>query len=141
MANITADDRNYTRSAGSVDGLYLFFAALNFFLSITASLSNAVILMALHKVTSIYPPTKLLFRCLAVSDLCVGLISQPTLRYRSNNSEPRHYLGWDLHCFNNSLGGSIDIDINCNKFGQASRSDDEAEIQTCCNITTTYERS
>ena len=77
MANITADDRNYTRSAGSVDGLYLFFAALNFFLSITASLSNAVILMALHKVTSIYPPTKLLFRCLAVSDLCVGLISQP----------------------------------------------------------------
>ena len=26
--------------------------------------------------TSIYPPTKLLFRCLAVTDLCVGLISQ-----------------------------------------------------------------
>ena len=27
--------------------------------------------------TSIYPPTKLLFRCLAVTDLLVGLISQP----------------------------------------------------------------
>ena len=32
---------------------------------------------ASHKVTSIYPPTKLLFRCLAVTDLLVGLISQP----------------------------------------------------------------
>ena len=78
MANITAlNDGNYTRFAGSVGGLYVFFAALNIFLSITASLSNAVILIALHKVTSIYPPTKLLFRCLAVTDLCVGLISQP----------------------------------------------------------------
>ena len=27
--------------------------------------------------TSIYPPTKHLCRCLAVTDLCVGLISQP----------------------------------------------------------------
>ena len=77
MANVTANDGNYTRSVGSVEGLYVFLAALNTFLSITASLSNAVILIALHKVTSIYPPTKLLFRCLAVTDLCVGLISQP----------------------------------------------------------------
>ena len=74
---MTANDGNYTRSAGSVDGLYVFLAALNIFLSITASLSNAVILIALQKMTSIYPPTKLLFRCLAVTDLCVGLISQP----------------------------------------------------------------
>ena len=77
MTNITADNGNHTRSAESVDGLYVFLAALNIFLSITASLSNAVILIALHKVTSIYPPTKLLFRCLAVTDLCVGLVSQP----------------------------------------------------------------
>ena len=77
MTNITAYNGNHTRSAGTVDGLYVFLAALNIFLSITASLSNAVILIALHKVTSIYPPTKLLFRCLAVTDLCVGLISQP----------------------------------------------------------------
>ena len=50
---------------------------INIFLAITASLGNALILIALHKVTSIYPPTKLLFRCLAVTDLLVGLISQP----------------------------------------------------------------
>ena len=52
-------------------------AGINIFLAITASLGNALILIALHKVTSIYPPTKLLFRCLAVTDLFVGLISQP----------------------------------------------------------------
>ena len=52
-------------------------AGINIFLAITASLGNALILIALHKVTSIYPPRKLLFRCLAVTDLFVGLISQP----------------------------------------------------------------
>ena len=52
-------------------------AGINIFLAITASLGNALILIALHTVTSIYPPTKLLFRCLAVTDLFVGLISQP----------------------------------------------------------------
>ena len=46
-------------------------------LSVTSSLGNTLILIALHKVTSIYPPTKLLFRCMAVTDLLVGLISQP----------------------------------------------------------------
>ena len=58
-------------------GLAVFFIALNIFLSITATLGNALILVALHKVYSLHPPTKLLFRCLAVTDLCVGLISQP----------------------------------------------------------------
>ena len=53
------------------------FAGINIFLAITASLGNTLILIALHKVTSIYPPTKLLFRCLAVTDLLVWLISQP----------------------------------------------------------------
>ncbi|CAH3164764.1 unnamed protein product, partial [Porites lobata] len=47
------------------------------FLSITATLGNALILVALRKISSIYPPTKLLFRCLAVTDLCVGLFCQP----------------------------------------------------------------
>ena len=53
------------------------FASLNTFFSITATLGNVLILIALNKVTSICPPTKLLFRCLAVTDLCVGLVTQP----------------------------------------------------------------
>ena len=42
-------------------------------------LGNVLILLALHEMTSIYPLTKLLFRCLAVTDLFVGLITQPLL--------------------------------------------------------------
>ena len=54
-------------------------AALNFLFSITASLGNILILITLRKVTSIHPPTKLLFQCLAITDLGVGLISQPLM--------------------------------------------------------------
>ena len=57
--------------------IFEFLSVLNIFLSITASTGNAMILVALHKETSLHPPTKLLFRCLAVTDLCVGVISQP----------------------------------------------------------------
>ena len=55
----------------------ILLSSVNIFLSITAFLGNALILAALHKVSSIYPPTKLLFQCLAVTDLCVGIIVQP----------------------------------------------------------------
>ena len=58
-------------------GIAIFFSSLNIFLSITATLGNALILATLRNVTSVHPPTKLLLRCLAVTDLCVGLISQP----------------------------------------------------------------
>ena len=78
MPNV-AEDGNFTvlHKLFSAPSAVLSFSALNIFLSITASLGNALILIALHKVTSIYPPTKLFFRCLAVTDLCVGLIVQP----------------------------------------------------------------
>ena len=54
----------------------VFLSALNIFLAITGSLGNALILNVLPK-TSLHSPTKLLFGNLAVTDLCVGLISQP----------------------------------------------------------------
>ena len=60
-------------------GLYIAIAAVNIVFSITASLGNILILIALSKVTSIHPPTKLLFQCLAITDLGVGLISQPLM--------------------------------------------------------------
>ena len=81
MANITEDGHFTSRPNQELNssqaGIFVFFSALNIFLSITASVGNALILIALHKVTSIYPPTKLFFRCLAVTDLCVGVIVQP----------------------------------------------------------------
>ena len=62
-------------------GVWIFLTALNIFLSIFATLGNVLILVALRNVSSIHPPTKLLFRCLAVTDLCVGLICQPLYVY------------------------------------------------------------
>ncbi|XP_067033591.1 adenosine receptor A2a-like [Acropora muricata] len=59
------------------EGYTTFFVALNVFLSVIALIGNLLILVALRKVTSINPPTKLLLQCLAASDLCVGLIEQP----------------------------------------------------------------
>ena len=79
MLNITGDG-NFTvlnQVFSASQAVPQVFSAVNIFLSITASLGNALILIALHKVTSIYRPTKLFFRCLAVTDLCVGLIVQP----------------------------------------------------------------
>ena len=40
-------------------------------------LGNALILVALHKDTSIHPPSKLLYRNLAITDLCVGIMGEP----------------------------------------------------------------
>ena len=62
-------------------GVWIFFIALNIFLSIFATLGNVLILIALRNVSSIHPPTKLLFRCLAITDLSVGLLCQPLYVY------------------------------------------------------------
>lgn len=52
-------------------------SALNILLSITALMGNVLIFVALRKVSSLHPPSKLLFGCLASTDFCVGLISHP----------------------------------------------------------------
>ena len=52
-------------------------SVLNIFLFITAFLGNTLILVALHKDRSLHPPSKLLFRSLAITDLCVGIIVEP----------------------------------------------------------------
>ena len=84
MANITAEDEantvkteilHYISSAPG--GASIFLAALNIVLAIVATLGNSLLLIALRKVMSIYPPTKLFFRSLAVTDLFAGLIVQP----------------------------------------------------------------
>ena len=61
----------------SVDIAEAMIAAVNILFSITSSLGNILILIALPNVKSLHPPTKLLFQCLAITDLAVGLTSQP----------------------------------------------------------------
>ena len=85
MANLTPGDveninLNISRIPGmefSADIAEALIAAVNILFSITSSLGNILILIALRKVTSLHPPTKLLFQCLAITDLGVGLTSQP----------------------------------------------------------------
>ena len=60
-----------------VQGELIFLSIVNIFLSITAVLGNTLILVALHKETSLHPPSKLLYRNLAVTDFCVGTIAEP----------------------------------------------------------------
>ena len=52
-------------------------AVVNVILSLTAILGNSLILVSLRKECYLHPPSKLLYRCLATTDLLVGLISQP----------------------------------------------------------------
>ncbi|XP_078350788.1 melanocyte-stimulating hormone receptor-like [Oculina patagonica] len=55
----------------------IYLSAINILLSLTAFLGNTLILVALRKESSLHPPSKLLLRCLATTDLCVSLISEP----------------------------------------------------------------
>ena len=62
---------------GEVHGELVFLSVINIFLSITAFLGNTLILFAFRKDTSIHPSSKLLYRNLAITDLCVGIIVEP----------------------------------------------------------------
>jgi len=58
-----------------IHGEFIYLSAFSIFLSITTVLGNTLILIGLRKVSSLHPPSKLLFRCLATTDLCVGFIT------------------------------------------------------------------
>ena len=83
MVNLT-EDGNHTTTQDIVckphfNGRYqkIIVSTLDALLAITAFLGNALIVVALPKVSSLHPPSKLLLGCLATTDLCVGLIKQP----------------------------------------------------------------
>ena len=85
ITNYTGDEKQKSlaelfcsaKLTGAIHSQLIFLSVLNIFLSITAFLGNTLILVALHKESSLHPPSKLLFRSLAATDLCVGIIVQP----------------------------------------------------------------
>ena len=85
LTNLTVDQNHKTFeqqfcSAELAEGIHNQLTSLivvNIFLSITAFIGNTLILVALHKESSLHPPSKLLFRSLATTDLCVGIIVEP----------------------------------------------------------------
>ena len=85
LTNFTEDENQKTfeeqfcssEITEGVHGELIFLSAINVFFSIVAFLGNTLILVALHKESSLHPPSKLLYRNLAVADLCVGIIVEP----------------------------------------------------------------
>jgi len=83
MANFTNHGNRTTYEEfycyGKVDGEHqqAFIITLSIIISVTAFLGNALIIVALPKVSSIHPSSKLLLSCLVWSDLSVGLILEP----------------------------------------------------------------
>ena len=118
----------------------VFLAALNFSLSLTTFLGNVVILFALRKVNSIRPQTKLLFQCLAVTDLAVGLTTQPLLAISFIPGAVemntilyllRYQVSVPMGIF---FANSFCPDNDRNMCGQASRSSLRAAISSNCHI-------
>ena len=56
---------------------FVYISATNIFLFITAFTWNFLTLVALRKESSLHPPSKLLLRCLCISDLGIGLLAEP----------------------------------------------------------------
>ena len=86
--NFTKDERQQTvgklfyyseELTKEIFGELIFLSVLNILLSVNTFLGNTLILVALPKENSLHPPSKLLFRNLAITDLCVGIIAQPLL--------------------------------------------------------------
>lgn len=78
------------------NGYTVFFSTTYILLSIATVLGNAVILAALRKESSLNSPSKLLYSCLAVSDLLVGLIVGP--------ASALHFMMWSI-----DIGQLVDL--------------------------------
>ena len=66
-----------TDLTGGMDSQLICLSVVNIFLFITAVVGNTLILAALCRKSSLYPRSKLLFRCLATTDLGIGVVTQP----------------------------------------------------------------
>lgn len=87
QVNITGDARDPAEylvqlrcTGGWTDEEYkalIGISVISVFLAFNAILGNTLILVALHKETVLYQPSKLLYKCLATTDLCAGLILEP----------------------------------------------------------------
>ena len=84
--------------AARVHDELIVLLVLNTFLSITAFLGNTLILVALHKESSLHPPSKLLLRSLAITDLLVGIIVEPLyVAYLMSMKSKRWYICYNVY--------------------------------------------
>ena len=114
--------------------LSIFFLAVHILLSITAFAGNFLILVALHKESSLHPPSKLLYRCLATTDLLVGLVNHPLRALYWMSVFQEH---WSLCGYVREAAYiTVYVLFLCigHKRGQTSRPVVGTEIQANCNF-------
>ena len=63
--------------SGGTQNQMICLSVLNILMAIIAFLGNILILAALHKVSCLHAPSKLLLRNLTTTDLCVGILTEP----------------------------------------------------------------
>ena len=122
---------------GEVHNVLSLLSVLNIFLSITAFLSNTLILVAMHEETSLHAPStsKLLYRNLAISDLCVGVILEPTaITYLLSVINEKWEICYYASVINHVAANLLCEHSYCNKRGQTSRLVAKAQIQTSYNF-------
>ena len=109
---------------GSIQNLYcthqlsgnhmLVLSVIHYFLSVTAFLGNTLILVALRKESSLHAPSKLLYCSLAITDLLVGLISEPSAAVYSMTlgieADRKH---WLQICFYSAAVSTVSFTILC----------------------------
>ena len=87
LTNLTGDENQKTYEelfcsveiTGETHIQLICLSVLNSFLAIATFLGNTVVLVALNKKSFLHSPSKLMFRCLATSDLFVGMFSEPLI--------------------------------------------------------------
>jgi len=109
MANFTKDEhqtttQEYLCTTGLGIHQKIFLITINIPLSIMTFLGNVLIIVALSKVSSLHPPSKLLLGCLASTDLSVGLVTRPLRRslFMSPEHSKRCYY---INLLYESIGG------------------------------------
>ena len=127
-----------TEFTGEVHQELIALSVVNIFLSTTAVLGNTLILVALHRASSLHPPSKLLCRNLAATGLCVGCIVGAAASFLLDIC-----CGWNMECLPVRSCGklyhriyfmfSIPTYSDGDKRGQTSCAVAATQIQTSCN--------
>ena len=96
-------------------GVVAFLLAFNIVSSFPASLGNALLLLTFYKVSSLHPAAKVLFECLAATDLCVALFSQPlfvTVLFLGNTDIDILYYVEEVVCISNYVVFGVTVLIS-----------------------------
>ena len=126
-------------SAGGLQQLSIYFTAVHILLSLMAFLGNFLILVALLKVSSLHPPSKVLYSCFATTDLLVSIVSQPFIANLLDVLGPRRVVSLSTRIqssvhHNLCIMFGVFVDNGGHKRGQTSRPFVGAKIQANCNF-------